>query len=220
MKCDVATDLVIDSLMNDLGPDESEQLQEHLASCEDCAEEAARMRALWRSMGQLGAYPVDPAASVEFGRRLERRTRRRWTTARIAAAIVGLLVTGALLGRFTAGGGTNGGVESATPEFLLLIRGNEPNQLLPEAQLTQEYRAWAEELAGGGTLVLAKKLMDDEGQWLDAAERQPDDLQSSVVGGFFLIRAAGYDEAVAIARLSPHVRYGGTIEVRAIDRGQ
>ncbi len=220
MKCDVATDLIIDSLMDDLGADESEQFREHLASCKGCAEEATRMRALWRSMGQLGAIPVDPAASVEFGRRLERRTRRRWTTARIAAAMVGLLVTGAVLGRFTVGGGADGSGEPATPEFLLLIRGNEPNQLLPEAQLTQEYRAWAEELAGSGALVAAEKLIDDEGRWLDAAERPADDLQSSVVGGFFLIRAAGYDEAVAIARLSPHIRYGGTIEVRAIDRGQ
>ncbi len=219
MKCDVATDLIIDSLMDDLGADESEQFQEHLASCKGCAEEATRTRALWRSLGPLGDIPVDPAASVEFGRRLERRTRRWWTTARIAAAMVGLLVTGAVLGRFTAGGGANGGVEPATPEFLLLIRGNEPNQLLPEAQLTQEYRAWAEELAGRGTLVVAEKL-DDEGRWLDAAERPPDDLQSSVVSGFFIIRAAGYDEAVAIARLSPHIRYGGTIEVRALDRGQ
>jgi hypothetical protein len=38
------------------------------------------------------------------------------------------------------------------------------------------------------------------------------------VEGFFLVKAESYDQAVALARGHPHVAYGGTIEVRAVER--
>jgi hypothetical protein len=38
------------------------------------------------------------------------------------------------------------------------------------------------------------------------------------MSGFFLIRANDRDEALAVARTHPHLRYGGSIEVREIVR--
>jgi hypothetical protein len=38
-----------------------------------------------------------------------------------------------------------------------------------------------------------------------------------VASGFFVVTADGYDDAVQIAQGSPHVKYGGSISVRAID---
>ena len=38
-----------------------------------------------------------------------------------------------------------------------------------------------------------------------------------VLGGFFIIAAASYDEAVEIAKTSPHVKYGASTHVRQID---
>jgi hypothetical protein len=38
-----------------------------------------------------------------------------------------------------------------------------------------------------------------------------------VLGGYFLITAASYDEAVRRAGDCPHLEYGGTIEVRQVD---
>ena len=38
-----------------------------------------------------------------------------------------------------------------------------------------------------------------------------------VVGGYFLIEAADYDEAVEISKGCPHLKYGGRIELRQID---
>ena len=37
-----------------------------------------------------------------------------------------------------------------------------------------------------------------------------------VLGGYFLIEAANYDQAVERTKDHPHLHYGGTIEVRAI----
>ena len=55
MKCDVATDLIIDSLMDELSETEAEGLRRHLASCTACAEEESSMRAIWGSVLRLGA---------------------------------------------------------------------------------------------------------------------------------------------------------------------
>jgi hypothetical protein len=35
--------------------------------------------------------------------------------------------------------------------------------------------------------------------------------------GYFVIRARDYAEATELARSSPHFRYGGAIDIRAID---
>ena len=38
-----------------------------------------------------------------------------------------------------------------------------------------------------------------------------------VIGGYFAVRAADYDEAVKICEDCPHLEYAGTIEIREID---
>jgi hypothetical protein len=37
-----------------------------------------------------------------------------------------------------------------------------------------------------------------------------------VLGGFYVIEAANYDEAVQRAMDHPHLQYGGTVEVRQL----
>jgi len=37
-----------------------------------------------------------------------------------------------------------------------------------------------------------------------------------ILGGFYTIEAANYDEAVKLALTHPHVEYGNTVEVRQV----
>ena len=37
------------------------------------------------------------------------------------------------------------------------------------------------------------------------------------MGGFFIVKASDYSEAVEISESCPHLGYGGTIELRQID---
>jgi hypothetical protein len=46
------------------------------------------------------------------------------------------------------------------------------------------------------------------------------DARENAIGGYFLIRARDYQQAVSIAENCPHLRYGGTIEIRQIDSGE
>jgi hypothetical protein len=44
----------------------------------------------------------------------------------------------------------------------------------------------------------------------------PRDGGGEFVSGFFLVEAVNLDAAEAIARTSPHLEYGGSIEIRPI----
>lgn len=62
--------------------------------------------------------------------------------------------------------------------------------------------------------LLANKLDEDGRIVANDAVR----ADAGPLSGFFLIRADTYDQAVDTALNCPHLRHGGTIEVRQIDR--
>ena len=100
------------------------------------------------------------------------------------------------------------------PPYLLTLYGNAPLARKTPEELFEEYSAWARQLYDGGHLIASARLEDDRdvfGDWgWVPTERLP--------GGFFYIRASSREEAQAIARESPHVRYGGAVELRGVVR--
>lgn len=84
-----------------------------------------------------------------------------------------------------------------------------------EAAVVAEYRAWFEQLAARGHGVGGDKLDDSGGALL-----QPDGTASlpggARIGGFFVIRATSEAQAIALGRTCPHLRHGGSVEVRRI----
>ena len=53
MNCQRANQLIFDSLMNALAPEDRRQLDEHLAGCAICREEATGVETLWQDLGDL-----------------------------------------------------------------------------------------------------------------------------------------------------------------------
>ena|SRR5688572_17928437 len=217
MRCEEAIDATIDELIErrPLAPD----VRAHLLECADCRSQADQLRVLWQDLlpAVTTAAPTQDVERfiVQAQAELGRHTRRATMKARAAIA--------AVIAFATLAGGAAGYMIRGTPaadaggeQFLLLIRGEPTSAAAPSdmSQLVAEYGAWAQQLARDGRLVSAEKLADDNGRWLGAhGEVAP----ATAIGGFFLIRAANYDEALRIAQESPHVRYGGTIEVRRIE---
>jgi hypothetical protein len=86
-----------------------------------------------------------------------------------------------------------------------------------------EYTAWRERLEAEGRLVGGRKLKDEGGREMrriDGENRVVDGPYAEakeVLGGYFEIEAADYDEAVVIAHDCPHLAYGGRIALRRID---
>jgi hypothetical protein len=86
----------------------------------------------------------------------------------------------------------------------------------------QKYRAWGDKLKQLGIYVSSHKLADDAGKVLRGRSQArvtdgPYSETKEVLGGYFMIEAPNYDDAVGQSRDCPHLEYGGTIEVRQVD---
>jgi hypothetical protein len=120
------------------------------------------------------------------------------------------------------------GGRAAEPRFLLLLRrGRDVSEDLPAAdriRVVDEYRAWANRLAQDGRLVIADELGQDAGRVLPASAAPQNASALDGPGspqwleGYFIITAPDYDVAMTIAAGCPHLKYGGTIQVREIQQ--
>ena len=70
MKCDRANKLLMDSLMGALSSEDRRNLDEHLASCDLCSEEAIGMESLWHDLGDLDQARLE-VPSEKLTRRFE-----------------------------------------------------------------------------------------------------------------------------------------------------
>lgn len=89
--------------------------------------------------------------------------------------------------------------------------------------IIEEYRAWTTKLEAKGLWVGGNKLKDEGGLQIiggDAEARVVDGPYTEskeVIGGYILIEADDYDQATAIAKDCPHLKYGLRIDLREID---
>jgi hypothetical protein len=88
--------------------------------------------------------------------------------------------------------------------------------------ILEKYGDWTAKLAQTGKLVGGQKLMDEGGKLMTKSGDRltvvdgPYSETKEVVGGYFVIKAAEYEEAVQIASDLPHLPFG-RVEVRQVD---
>lgn len=181
--------------------------------------EERTVRALRRE-GMLSAHAPSRAAA--------RPRRRLLPRAGFALAVSALLFAlGVLAGaRWWSSPAPRERAQADSPEFMLVLRPlSQPaggERAGAEDERVREYGAWAREARRAG-LVGGEKLKDEarvlraDGGRLGVAAGRESDVGSGV-SGYFIIRARDYEHAVSIARDCPHLKHGGTIEVRQIDR--
>jgi hypothetical protein len=82
----------------------------------------------------------------------------------------------------------------------------------------EKYEAWGRK----PFMVDGKRLADDPGRVIRAGNGKPRATDGpysetkEILGGYYMIEAANYDEAVKRSLDHPHLEYGGTIEVRQV----
>jgi hypothetical protein len=79
---------------------------------------------------------------------------------------------------------------------------------------------WGNQARQAGFLLGSNKLVDDAGKVLRGQKAVTDGPYSEtkeVLGGYYLIEAASYEEAVRRSKDHPHLEHGGTIEVRQVE---
>lgn len=106
-------------------------------------------------------------------------------------------------------------------KYMFLFRGGDVSHLSAGEQESQmgKWLAWVDKLSkqgkyaggepllpGGKTISGAKKTVTD-GPFAEAKE---------VIGGYFIVTAKSYDEAVEMAKDSPDFELGGSVEVRHV----
>jgi len=107
-------------------------------------------------------------------------------------------------------------------QFMLLLYDNPANwqKLGPEdmQKALEKYMAWTKK----PFTVDSKRLAEDPGRVIRSHSGKPRATDGpysetkEVLGGFYTVEAASYDEAVKLALEHPHREYGGTIEVRQL----
>ena len=107
-------------------------------------------------------------------------------------------------------------------QFMLMLY-DDPSgwhKLSPEEmqKALEKYMAWR----NAPFTLDGKRLAQDTGKVLRAENGKPRAVDGpysetkEVLGGFYLIEAANYEEAVKLTMDHPHLQYGGTIEVREL----
>lgn len=107
-------------------------------------------------------------------------------------------------------------------QFMLLLYDNPADwqKLSPEdmQKAIEKYMAWSKR----PFTVDSKRLGEDAGRVIrpqggrPRATDGPYSETKEVLGGYYTIDAASYDEAIARSLDHPHLEYGGTIEVRQV----
>lgn len=185
------------------------------------AEERQALDRLAREKSPPPALEERVVESLKSAGLLRPRGRNFWSSVApraglaIAASLL-LFVLGALAGaRWVSQPEKTG-----APEFMLVLRSS-PEQTEPPApeevaRRVREYGDWAGRLRRQGVRVEGERLAR-EARFLrgTAPENKPD---GEVIAGYFLIEARDYEQAVRLAEGCPHLKYGGTIEVRQLAR--
>lgn len=111
-------------------------------------------------------------------------------------------------------------------KFMLILHetpGRFPKASPEEMQrIFEQYRSWIDGLRSADRLVGSDKLKEEGGKLLTLKDGRlsvidgPYSEAREVVGGYLMIRAASYEEAIELTSNSPHLNYG-RIEVRQTD---
>lgn len=115
------------------------------------------------------------------------------------------------------------------PQFMLISQDSpeipEGFEITPEIiqGIIQKYNDWADKLEKAGILVTANKLRDEPGKNIrglgadQVVTDGPYAETKEIIGGYWIINAADYDEAIRLASDCPSLEFGSRIEVREVE---
>ena len=109
------------------------------------------------------------------------------------------------------------------PEFMLLFRNTQFEQRLPAEEMTeamQRLNVWLERWSASGHIKSGQPLSYD-GKIISGAKQRtvadgPFAESKEAIGGYVLVQAVDFDEALKIADEWPLLDYDGIVEVRPV----
>lgn len=106
-------------------------------------------------------------------------------------------------------------------KFMLIFHGGMPTDRSPEEMQANmgKWMAWIDQLAKDNKYVAGEPLLPGGKLIKGSATNVTDGPYTEgkeIVGGFFIVNAADYNEAVALCAGYPDYATGGTIQVRQV----
>jgi hypothetical protein len=138
----------------------------------------------------------------------------RWRRSGILAAAAAAIVAAFALGRLTGGQ-----PKPTEPRWLLLLYEDQAfDAPAPGAEAARvgEYRAWARATPGvvDGAELGPERYLLTAGRSAESAPRSSDGIGD--LAGYFIVTAASWEEARAIAARCPHLEHRGRVVVRSL----
>jgi hypothetical protein len=106
-------------------------------------------------------------------------------------------------------------------KFMLIFQGGSNPQQSPEAMQSQmgKWMAWIDKLNKSGKYISGEPLVPG-GKVIKGSNKTVTDGPftegKEIVGGFFLVNANNFDEAIEISRDYPDYELGGSVQVRQV----
>lgn len=107
---------------------------------------------------------------------------------------------------------------SITPEMGYMLLPHEDDRFTPgdPMDMFQEYKSWMENTFARGVKITGQELVNET---VLIRKGAPNEIQGQEVEvwttGYFILEASSMEEAIVVAQENPHVKYGGTVEVKA-----
>ena len=99
-------------------------------------------------------------------------------------------------------------------QYMLLLHEKEgtipPNQV----EIVFEYATWMLGLIAQGHSMTGSEL-NPGGKWVGTRDYA---REEDIISGYFMVEAGSLEEAAKISETSPHLKYGGSIEIREINQ--
>ena len=99
-----------------------------------------------------------------------------------------------------------------TKGYMLLLHEDKDFAPGDQMEMFEEYKAWMENTFAKGIKITGQELKDEatlvKGEELKTINS---DVRTT---GYFLVEANSLDDAIKVAQENPHIKYGGSIEVK------
>lgn len=222
MNCEHAIELIIASFVEPLSAADRESLDDHLVSCKSCSAAFVEYDELWQHLDEVAVPERLPGGLERLQRAMAMEfeitkpgilSRSRWI--RVAAALmfvaIGGLLTVGLQSLFESKEQRNEPGYAGERFLFVMTETTEAPELSEQANA--EIQAWFRDLIDQGVLEIDTAI--GIGDAIGTPEEGP--LLDGPIAGMVVIRANDKQHAQQIAQGSPMKKYGGSIEIRAVE---
>ncbi len=96
--------------------------------------------------------------------------------------------------------------------FMLVLHEND--EFKATSSVSEEYRLWKESIANQGVKIIGQELRNESTLISSNETTKLSAENQNRITGYFLLEASSLKEVLTIASNSPHIKYGGSIEVK------